>query len=135
MQPGGRTFSRAEAEALLPTVDRVLAEAQVLAERLRVAEAAAQAEHWKVRANGHLPVAPTGQATAAERRKTADQLARLIDRLQALGVVVRDIRGGLVDFPHQREDRIVYLCWRRGEPYEIRFWHEVDAGFAGRQPL
>ena len=52
-----------------------------------------------------------------------------------MGIVVRDVRSGLIDFPTVREGRIVHLCWRRGEPLRIEFWHEVDAGFAGRQPL
>ena len=118
MQPRGRTFTLEEATALLPTVDRLLAEAQALAERLRAAEEAAQAEQWKLRANGHVRVAQSGAASsAAQRRAMAEQLARLID------------------FPSPREGRIVYLCWQRGEPLEIRWWHEVEAGFAGRQPL
>ncbi|HUX86133.1 MAG TPA: DUF2203 family protein [Chloroflexota bacterium] len=41
---------------------------------------------------------------------------------------------GLVDFPAERDGRVVYLCWRRGED-QIHYWHELDAGFAGRQPL
>ena len=54
--------------------------------------------------------------------------------LDALDIVVRDLERGLVDFPAIREEREVYLCWEEGEP-EIGFWHEADAGFAGRQPL
>ena len=54
--------------------------------------------------------------------------------LDALDIVVRDLERGLVDFPAIRDEREVYLCWEEGEP-EIGFWHEADAGFAGRQPL
>jgi hypothetical protein len=135
VQPRGRTFTLEEATALLPTVDRLLAEAQALAERLRAAEEQAQAEQWKLRANGHVRVAQTGRASAAQRRVLADQLARLINRIQSMGVIVRDVRQGLIDFPSPREGRIVYLCWQRGEPLEIRWWHEIEAGFGGRQPL
>jgi hypothetical protein len=52
-----------------------------------------------------------------------------------MGVIVRDVRSGLIDFPSMREGRLINLCWRRGEPLEIRWWHEVSVGFAGRQPL
>jgi hypothetical protein len=54
--------------------------------------------------------------------------------LQAMGVVLRDLERGLVDFPSLRDGREVYLCWQEGEN-EIAFWHEVDAGFPGRRPL
>ena len=49
-------------------------------------------------------------------------------------IVVRDLDRGLVDFPALREGREVYLCWVDGEP-DIEFWHDLDAGFAGRRPL
>jgi len=52
----------------------------------------------------------------------------------ARDIVLRDLDRGLVDFPALREDREVYLCWVDGEP-EIGFWHDLDAGYAGRQPL
>ncbi|MDE0506470.1 MAG: DUF2203 domain-containing protein [Candidatus Poribacteria bacterium] len=48
--------------------------------------------------------------------------------------MIKNIDPGLVDFPHLRDGREVYLCWQFGED-EIRYWHDVDAGFAGRQPL
>jgi hypothetical protein len=54
--------------------------------------------------------------------------------LQAVEVVLRDLERGLVDFPSLRDGREVYLCWEEGED-EIGFWHEPDAGHAGRQPL
>jgi hypothetical protein len=55
-------------------------------------------------------------------------------QIEAWGVVVRDLDEGLCDFRARREDRDVYLCWRVGER-RIGFWHEIDAGFPGRQPL
>ena len=56
------------------------------------------------------------------------------DAISERGILVKRIEPGLVDFPSLREGREVYLCWREGED-RIDFWHEVDAGFAGRQPL
>ena len=55
-------------------------------------------------------------------------------RLQEAEVVLRDLDRGLVDFPAIRDDREVYLCWLEGED-EIRYWHDLEAGFAGREPL
>ena len=54
--------------------------------------------------------------------------------LEAMEIVLRDLERGLVDFPALREGREIYLCWVEGED-EIEFWHELEAGYAGRQPL
>jgi hypothetical protein len=54
--------------------------------------------------------------------------------LEAMEIVLRDLDRGLVDFPAMREGHEVYLCWVEGED-EIGFWHELEAGYAGRQPL
>lgn len=135
MEPHPRTFTREEADALLPEVDRLLGEAQVLATRLGSAEDAAQAEQWTVRSNGKVHPEATGETPEAIRRAAGRELRALLERLQGMGIVVRDISTGLIDFPSLRDGRIVHLCWRRGEPLELRWWHEVAAGFAGRQPL
>jgi hypothetical protein len=62
------------------------------------------------------------------------ELQRTLGELQAVGVVLRDLERGLIDFPALREGREVYLCWEADED-EIRFWHDLDAGYGGRQPL
>ena len=62
------------------------------------------------------------------------QLQRAATRLDRWGIEVKDPERGLVDFFHQREGRVVYLCFLLGEP-AIAFWHELNAGFAGRQRL
>jgi hypothetical protein len=62
------------------------------------------------------------------------QLSRAIGELEAVDIVLRDIDRGLIDFPALRDGEEVYLCWLLDED-EIGFWHEPDAGFAGRRPL
>ena len=62
------------------------------------------------------------------------QLRDSLARLQEAEVVLRDLDRGLVDFPSIRDDREVYLCWLEGED-EITYWHDLEAGFAGREPL
>jgi hypothetical protein len=57
-----------------------------------------------------------------------------LSELEALDIVVRDVDQGLIDFPALRDGDEVYLCWVLGEP-EVGFWHGLDAGFVGRQPL
>jgi hypothetical protein len=83
--------------------------------------------------NGH-----SGAARLNQLRRRAMEVAGAIERkiadIRAIGGEVKGIEQGLVDFPSLREGRIVYLCWRLGED-EVAWWHEVDAGFAGRQRL
>jgi hypothetical protein len=62
------------------------------------------------------------------------ELSRALGELEAMDIVLRDLDRGLVDFPALRDGEEVYLCWLLDED-EIRFWHEPDAGFAGRRPL
>jgi hypothetical protein len=63
-----------------------------------------------------------------------EQINNRLQTIQDLGVLVKDVEAGLCDFPHLREGRVVYLCWKLGEP-EVRWWHEVHSGYAGRRPL
>jgi len=63
-----------------------------------------------------------------------DRLEDLVGKIQATGAVIKDVNSGLVDFLALREGRQVYLCWRYDEG-EIRYWHDIDAGFAGRTPI
>ena len=69
-----------------------------------------------------------------EMENDIERLREYAAELQALGVELKDPMTGLVDFPAMRDGRLVYLCWKHGEP-EIGFWHELDAGFSGRQEL
>ena len=70
-------------------------------------------------------------------RELSNTLSRINEGIQSIherGILVKSIQHGLVDFPYIFEDREVYLCWHSGEQ-EIKSWHEVDTGFADRQPL
>ena len=66
--------------------------------------------------------------------EAAEGIKRSVEELTALGVQVKDLDTGLVDFPAWRDGEEVLLCWRLGED-EIAWWHTLDGGFAGRQPL
>lgn len=57
-----------------------------------------------------------------------------VGEFEERGIVLRDLDRGLIDFPAIRDEREVYLCWIEGEP-DIEYWHDLDAGYAGRQPL
>jgi len=66
--------------------------------------------------------------------RDVDQLRQYLGELQELGVEPKNALEGLIDFPTQIDGRPAYLCWKFGEP-QVRYWHELDAGFSGRQPL
>lgn len=63
-----------------------------------------------------------------------DRLDVFLHRLQEMSIEVKDISVGLLDFPALLDGRVVYLCWKYDEG-QVQFWHEVEAGFAGRQPI
>ncbi len=69
-----------------------------------------------------------------ELKRDEEKLQEYVRELTELGVQLKDPERGLVDFPHMMDGRVVFLCWHHGEE-ELSFWHEVDAGFAGRQSL
>jgi hypothetical protein len=63
------------------------------------------------------------------------EIGKITTEIGALGVQIKDYTHGLIDFPSLRDDRIVLLCWQLGESDEIEWWHETQAGFAGRQRI
>jgi hypothetical protein len=62
------------------------------------------------------------------------EVRRLLAEIAGAGIVLRDLDRGLIDFPSLRDGREVYLCWELGED-SVEFWHDLDAGFGGREPI
>ncbi len=56
-------------------------------------------------------------------------------QLEALGIQLKDYGQGLIDFPSMRDGKVVLLCWKADEGDQLEWWHDIEAGFAGRQPL
>jgi hypothetical protein len=75
-----------------------------------------------------------GSQAASQVALEIEQLHVLIGHLLATGVALKDINSGLVDFLSRRDGRDIYLCWRYGEE-SVAYWHELETGFAGRQPI
>lgn len=124
-----KIFSVEEANSLLPSVRHVVrkiqrAHKQILSEEGAAKEAAEFAEQ------GGGGIA-NGVAYAAN----LIDMTSLVSELEALGVQLKDFSRGLIDFPSLREGRVVLLCWQLGEGDRLEWWHDVDAGFAGRTPL
>ncbi len=88
----------------------------------------------RVLSNGGGNVENEIRKRRAAIREAAETIEARMAEVGERGIIVRSIPQGLVDFPHLQEGREVYLCWIRGET-EIGFWHDTDAGYAGRQPL
>jgi len=73
-----------------------------------------------------------GNRAASVAAYEFEHLDDLVHQIQAAGAMIKDINTGLVDFLGQRDGRDVYLCWKYGED-RVEYWHEIEAGFAGRQ--
>ena len=129
-----RHFTPEEANAALAEV-RPLVERMVEQRRAHV-EALERQEELESRIKGNgggIPPAQLAEA-AADVEQHARELAHAVDDIVELGVQVKDLDEGLVDFPALSRGETVLLCWQLGED-EVRYWHSVEDGFAGRRPL
>jgi hypothetical protein len=129
-----RLFTIEEANQCLPLVraitgDLVQLANEVVERRQRLAMLTAGRD----RQEGN-PYSDELVAIESEIEKDAIRLRGYIDELVELGVEPKSAIDGLVDFPSLMDGRIVLLCWKLGEP-EVMHWHELEAGFAGRQAL
>lgn len=122
-----RYFSLQEARKLLPSVRKQVSRMVALSKELETLQPLI-----KALAENNVNNTGSGEGTLYVRYLLA--LQNRIQKIQAMGCLVKGVQQGLVDFPHLREGREVYLCWQLGEE-DIGFWHEVDSGFAGRTPL
>ena len=130
-----RYFTLDEALALLPRLTPMLEALRARRQELRALEQRLASRYQqRVRGNGRVRGGDELAQVRAELEAGITQLNEEVAALQALGVEVKDLDQGLIDFPHLREGREVYLCWRLGEP-TIAWWHDLDTGFPGRQPL
>ncbi|MBV8695314.1 MAG: DUF2203 domain-containing protein [Chloroflexi bacterium] len=126
-------FTREEAEALLPAISVVLRSIQETRVSIRAVEDELEAARMGSMSNGHHlheGALKLQQELATLLRALRTQLSKL----QEFGCELKDADTGLIDFLSLRDGQEVYLCWRLGED-RIRFWHYLDTGFAGRQPL
>ncbi|MEA2175530.1 MAG: hypothetical protein QOD00_3122 [Blastocatellia bacterium] len=122
-----KLFSIEEANALLPTVRRIVVSIQRTHGRLLSYSEAARHAAEELGGGGM----PGGERYV----ELLLGLSSLTSQLDALGVQIKDYGRGLIDFPSLRDGRVVLLCWQLGEGEQVEWWHDVDAGFAGRQPL
>jgi hypothetical protein len=121
-----RHFTREEANALLPQLTAMLTQLRESKDELTdtvAHEALAEAAP----ANG-------GGDEGKQVGVAFLEVRRLLETIEQSGIVLRDIDRGLVDFPAVQDGREIYLCWELGED-EVAFWHDLETGFGGREPL
>jgi hypothetical protein len=128
-----RYFTIDEANALIPQVRPRLEECSRIAAELGPLQQSLSRASRLSRGNGHGDEGAIG-AQAQRARQLTETLQQQLAAIQALGIEVKDIERGLIDFRHKRDGLDVYLCWMLGEG-DIAWWHPVETGFAGRQPL
>ncbi len=136
--PGGeavRLYTEDEARALLPEVIPVVEGLRDAFVGLRTLQSSIEAEARGAPGDGSLLANPWDQA---ERENRAESLNHRFRTAAAIlsnhGIELKDPERGLIDFYSEREGKVVYLCYLLGEP-DLLYWHPLDAGFAGRQPL
>ena len=124
-----KLFTLSEANAMLPTVRRIAA---------AISRAHREIASWQDAARVAAENATRGGGFMADGPQYVTNLIKLAEHtgeLEALGVQLKDYDRGLLDFPSMREGRVVLLCWQLGEGDHIEWWHDLETGFSGRQPI
>ena len=124
-----KLFTLSEANAMLPTVRRIAA---------AIARAHREIMSLRESARAAAENAPLGGGFMADGPQYVTDLMSVAEHtseLEALGVQLKDYERGLLDFPSMREGRVVLLCWQLGEGDRIEWWHDLETGFGGRQPI
>jgi hypothetical protein len=130
-----RTFNLDEAHALLPVLESLLRTAISGKKLMEEVEAEMQALTHRIFLNGGTHVDVVAVARRKAERTKAEQRAKdALAEIDSIGVQVKDIDIGLLDFPCVVEGRVVLLCWKMGET-SITHWHSTEEGFAGRKPI
>ncbi len=130
-----RRFTLETAESLLPEIEKGMRKAIALKSTLDEAQTELQAVAQRVMMLGGVLVDREKLHENKRRRdECAESLKIIVQNIQELGCIIKDLDIGLVDFPTLFRGEEVYLCWKLGEP-GIEFWHGTQEGFAGRKPI
>ena len=130
-----RTFTLDEAQTLLPVLESLLRSAINGKKIIEEFEAEMHELNHRIFLNGGTHVNVVSVARRKAERAKAEQRAKdAIAEIDSIGVQVKDLDIGLLDFPCEVDGRVVLLCWKMGEA-SITHWHGTDEGFAGRKPI
>lgn len=122
-----RNFTLFEANETLDLIRPLMEEVQSIRQKIMSTQPEAWSAIEKSVGNG-------GSRALSQIVVDFEKLDALVHRILDTGVLIKDINIGLLDFPALKDGREVYLCWQYGEG-EIAYWHEIEAGYAGRQPI
>ena len=130
-----KTFTLEEANALLPVVESLLGQAITAKEEAERLETDMQSLRQRIFLSGGITIDIAGVARNRTEVETQVQKAKdVLAEIDSIGAQVKDLDTGLLDFPCRVDGELVLLCWQRGET-RIEYWHTLEAGFRGRQPL
>jgi hypothetical protein len=130
-----KTFTLSEAQTLLPVLEALLKRAQAAGKRAAELGFEMQQLSQRIFLSGGLHVDVVRAARRrAERDKAMQEATDTVAEIDEIGVQVKDLEQGLLDFPSVLDGNAILLCWKLGEK-EIGFWHTQEDGFAGRKPL
>jgi len=130
-----KTFTLSEAQTLLPVVEALLRRAQTAGARAGEIEMEMQQLSQRIFLSGGMHVDVTVAARRrAELDKSVQEAKGTVAEIEEIGVQLKDLEQGLLDFPCVIDGKTVLLCWKLGEK-EIGYWHAPEDGFAGRKPL
>jgi hypothetical protein len=130
-----KTFTLSEAQTLLPVLEALLRKAQAAGIRTDELESEMQQLTQRIFLSGGMHVNVVQAARRrAERERTLQEARDTLLEIDEIGVQVKDLEKGLLDFPCVVDGQTVLLCWKLGEK-EIGFWHTTEDGFAERKPL
>ncbi len=129
-----RSFTPSEANSALEEVRPVAERLVAVRARMRELERSQRELVTAIGGNGGGYAASDLNAAQSELAGLAEAAAACVDRLDELGVTVKDLDLGLLDFPSQRDGAAVLLCWHVGED-AVSVWHGLDEGYAGRKPI
>jgi hypothetical protein len=130
-----KTFTLEEAQSLLPVLEALLKRAIEGKQEAEEVESGLAELSRRIYLSGGMRV-DVG-AVAKRRAEMETHLQRVresVAEIDSIGVQVKDLETGLLDFPCRLDDQIVLLCWRMGEP-AIEYWHTLESGVQGRQPV
>lgn len=127
MEQAEHIFTRREASSVLPRLRPLLEELRGEWGRIKALNPEIQKTREKAMLDAYSP-------HGVEYVESVSHLMLVMGQVREMGVLVKDLDKGLVDFPYLKDDHVVYLCWHLGEQ-SIDYWHEIEAGFAGREPL
>ena len=130
-----RTFTIDEAQSLLPVLESLLKRAIDGKRSAEDIESDLSSLAQRIYLSGGMRVNTADVAKQrAEMESHLQRVRESIAEIDSIGVQVKDIESGLLDFPCRLDDQVVLLCWRMGET-SIEHWHTMESGFQGRQPL